>query len=95
MSEKTKKRLFLLSVMPTSRWLKNKWWHRFILVLWGISVIPVLYYSSFVLFDPGFGFKYYDFIAFVLFSYLAIPILYRVVLFVFLGDYKIKKGENE
>ena len=80
----------LLDIMPKTKWLKNQWWHRLFLVLWAISFLPLLTYFVFVLGDD-FDFAFFDFAGFLLFGYLTIPVIYRIFLFILIGDYKKKE----
>lgn len=75
-------------VMPQTKWLKQQWWHRFVLVVWYLSFTPLLLNLSLVIFDSSFSFNFWDFTGLLLFGYLAVPMVYRVFLFIVLGDYK-------
>lgn len=87
MSEQTT----ILGVMPHTEELKTHVYHRLALVLWVLTFLPTFFYLFALVPMDGFSFKLWDFIGIMLFGYLTIPIIYRVLLYVFTGSMGGKK----
>ncbi len=74
----------ILGIMPHNKELSRHIWHRFFIILWLISAFPILLYLYMVV-GEEFDFKWYDMAAIVVFSYLAVPVIYRALLYIFRG----------
>jgi len=81
----------LLWIMPHTDELKKHVYHRLAIVLWIITFLPVLFYLFILVPMEDFDFLFYDFFWIAVFGYLTIPVIYRVLLYIFVGNMGGKK----
>ncbi len=78
-------------VMPNEEWLNKHRWHRLAKVLWYFSLSFNILYLLMPILENGFSYKFNDFVTILLTSYLFVPITYRIILYIFVGELKEKK----
>lgn len=81
----------ILGVMPHTEELKKHAYHRLAMVLWVITFLPTLGYLFVLLPEESFHLKVIDLVGLVLFGLLTVPIIYRVLLYIFVGNTEGRK----